>query len=467
MGVARLLRIAVASALFCTAMARAECLSVLRESSSGVFNRISTGVAWSGTLLGVAKVDGAGSREITFATYTEDLVPLTSDRVVAASSFDGVTALLWNGRDFGVFYEDSTGQLVLQRVSTSGALVGSAVAVAPNHQASTQREYDVAWDDSGQQYVVAHSVTIGDKGLWLTFLNRDGSVRNEIVVTTLVTPPFQPRVAVNGAGGVGVIFRRNGAFSVRVFDAAGSGSVTEPLGSGRDAVIAGDGSSFAFVGNSPISAPKELDWAIIDAQGKIVSGPSKMFARGEEIQPVSLMWNASRSEWALAYLSSLFPFSQVRGDYRLRRFTASGDLISDGAFSPDPLLVRLATSLPFTWTGSSYVSAAGRAASGSLLPYSYLVRNCPLTAEIGVTAPAVRAGTSVTFTAKVDGGAGGNTYAWDFGDGRSSSEPAVAVRFDRLGEYSVVLRVTDSAGATSVSTMKLSIVMPRRRAVNH
>ncbi len=467
MGRARLLRIAVVSALFCTAMARAECVSLLRESSSGVFNRISAGVAWSGTVLGVAKVDGAGSREITFATYSEDLVPLTSDRLVAAASFNGVTKLLWNGRDFGLFYEDSTGQLLLQRVSTSGEPVGSAVAVAPNHQASTQREYDVAWDDSRQQYVVAHSVTLGTKALWLTFLNRDGSVAGEIVVTALVTPPLQPHVAVNGGGGVGVIFRRNGAFSVRIFDANGTGSVIEPLGSARDAVIASDGSSFVYIANAPISAPKEIDWAIIDAQGKIVSGPAKMFARGDEIQPVSLMWNASRSEWALAYLSSLFPFSLVSGDYRLRRFTASGDVISDGAFSPDPLLVRLATSLPFTWTGSSYVSAAGRAASGSLQPSSYLVRNCPLTAEIGVTAPAVRAGTSVTFSAKVEGGAGGNTYAWDFGDGRSSSQPTVSVRFDRLGDYAVVLRVTDSAGATSVSTIKLSIVMPRRRAASH
>ncbi len=356
---------------------------------------------------------------------------------------------------------------IYKDTGTTGEPAGSAVAVAPNHQASTQREYDVAWDDSRQQYVVAHSVTVGDKGLWLTFLNRDGSVANEIVVTALATPPLRPHVAVNSTGAVGVIFQRNSVYSVRVFDPSGNGSVIEPLQPARDAIIASDGASFVFVANAPISAPKELDWAIIDRQGRIVQGPAKMFARGDEIQPVSLMWNASRSEWALAYLSSLFPFSQVRGDYRLRRFTPSGEVISDGAFSPDPLLTKLATALPFAWTGSSYVSAAGRAASGTLQPLSYLVRNCPLTATIAVAAPTVRAGSSVTFTANVDGGAGGNTYDWNFGDGRSSGEPAASVRFDRLGDYAVVLRVTDSAGATSVSTMTLHIVVPRRHAARH
>jgi hypothetical protein len=466
MGRARLLRIAVASALLWTAMAHAECVSALRETSSGVFNRLATGVAWTGTALGVAKVNASGSREITFAIYSEDLTQLTADRLIVPATFSGATAVLWTGSDFGIFYTDSTGQLFLQRVSIAGEPAGSPVAVAPNHPASPQREYDVTWDRSRQAYVVGHSVLTGDKGLWITILNRDGSVRSESIVTSLINPPLQPHVAVNGAGSIAIVFKRNGVYSVRVIDANGTGSVIEPLMTARDAAIAGGENEFIFAGNTPISIATEIHWAVIDSQGRIVSPVSKMLSRGAEVAPVSLMWNGDRGEWALAYLSSLFSFSQVTGDYRLRRFTTSGDVISDGLFGPDTLHARLTTSLPFAWTGSSYISATSRAA-GSVQPDSYVTRNCPLTARIAGAPPSVRAGTAITFTAAVDGGAGGSTYEWNFGDGRKSTAAVTTVRFDKLGEYPIVLRVTDSVGATSVTTMTLRIVTPRRPAVKH
>ncbi|HSP15121.1 MAG TPA: PKD domain-containing protein [Thermoanaerobaculia bacterium] len=469
MGSVRSLRVvAVVFALAWSAIAHAECVSQMREASSGVFNRTTAGVAWTGTLLGVAKVDGSGAREITFATYSEGLVPLTSDRLIAGGSFAGVTDLVWNGSELGVFYVDATGQLILQRVSTTGEPIGGSIAVAPNHPTSKAREYDADWDPSRQAYVIVHSVLDGlDKGLWLTILERNGSVRNEIVVTAIIATPLHPHVAVNSSGSIGVLFLRNGVYSSRVFDAAGTGSGIEPLVNARDAVIGSDGSSFVVAGNAPITGPTDIDFAIVDEHGRITMPSTKLFGRGAEIQPVSLIWNPTRSEWALAYLSSLFPFTQVSGDFRLRRFTASGDLISDSNFSPDPILSKLATSLPIVWTGSSYVSAASRGASGSLQPDSYVVRHCPLTATIGVPAQVVRAGTSVTFTANIDGGAGGNTYSWDFGDGRRSDQGTVTLRFDKLGDYPVVLRVTDAAGATSVTTMTLRIVTPRRRAAQH
>jgi PKD domain-containing protein len=463
----RTLRIAAVAALVWTGIARAECVSLMREASSGVFNRITAGVAWSGTVLGVAKVDVSGARDILFATYSEDLVQLTGDQLVGSGSFNGVTALLWNGRDFAVFYEDSRGQLLLQRVSTSGQPVGGPVAIAPNHPLSTEREYDVTWDPVRQLYAVVHSVLAGDKGLFLALADRDGGLRSETVITALIAPPLRPKVAANNSGGIGVLFWRNGIVSTRIFDATGSGSVIEPVMNARDARIASDGTSFVVVGNAPVNAPTEIDWTVVDTAGKIAMPATKLFAKGAEIQPVSLFWNAARSEWALAYLTSLFPFSQVSGDYRLRRFTAAGDLISDSLFSPDPILSRLTTSLPFAWTGTSYVSAASRAASGTIPPDSYVVRHCPLTATIATSAPSVRAGTTVTFTAKVDGGVGSNTYAWTFGDGRTSSSEVAAIRFDKLGDYPITLQVTDSAGANSVTSMTLHVVAPRRRAVKH
>jgi len=88
------LSVVVAVAMFGAAISHAQCVSQLREASSGIFNRLPAAVAWSGTILGVAKIDESAGRAITFATYNESLDQLTSDRSVAAASFAGPLALV-------------------------------------------------------------------------------------------------------------------------------------------------------------------------------------------------------------------------------------------------------------------------------------------------------------------------------------------------------------------------------------
>jgi hypothetical protein len=296
-------------------------------------------------------------------------------------------------------------------------------------------------------------------------VNPDGSVRKEDIVTTFFSAPATPKVAVNAGGSIAVLYKRLGTYSFRVFDTTGVGSNAQPVMSPRDLRVASNGTTFTIVGNTPAIGPTEIDWATFDEHGTIIVAATKLFAsRGMEIAPVSLSWNADRAEWALAYLDSRFPFSQVAGDYRLRRFTAAGTLISDSTFSPDPIQTRLATTLPFAWTGSSYITAASRSASGTLAPESYVIRNCPLTANVGASLQYIRPGDSVIFTANVDGGAGDRTYSWDLGDGSQETAKTFSHRFNALGDYTVVLRVTDSTGAISVSTFVIHVVTPRRRA---
>ena len=468
MGSSRSLRILVVVALLlCAAVADAACVSQLRETSSGVFNRTATAVAWTGTVLGVTKVDESGNRSIHFATYSEDLVPFTFDRKIADGSFLGVIALRWTGSEFAIFYQDTLRQLFMQRVSASGEPIGSASAISPNHPALNDREYDVAWDVTRQAFLIVTSISTGqDRGLWLITVNRDGTVRSDEVITTIVVPPAFPRIAVNKSGAIAVLFRRNGLFSVRVYDASGVGGQIQPIMTAREARIAAGGNTFTIAGNSPAGAPTEIDWAVVDDHGNLVAPSTRLFsARGVEIAPGSLVWNESRNEWALAYFDSPFPFTQVAPVYRLRRFTASGTLISDSTFSIDDVLARLATAQPFVWTGSSYVSAASRNASSTATPESYLIRLCPLAATI--SAPQFfRAGQNVTFTASVDGGASDQTFTWNFGDSaQNETGPSITRRYERLGDYTIVLRVTDSTGATSVATLDVHVIVPKRRAV--
>jgi hypothetical protein len=468
MGSSRSLRIhGVVALLLCAAVADAECVSQVRETSSGVFNRTATAVAWTGTVLGVTKVDESGSRAIQFATYSEDLVPFTFDRRIADSSFLGVVALQWTGSEFAVFYLDTSRQLSMQRVSASGEPIGGASAIAPNHPALIDREYDVAWDATRQAFLIVTSIISGlDRGLWLITVNRDGTVRSDEVITTTVVPPAFPRIAVNKAGVFAVLFRRSGLFSVRVYDASGVGGQIQPVMTAREARIAAGGSTFAIAGNTPAGAPTEIDWTVVDDHGNLVAPSSRLFsARGVEIAPASLLWNESRNEWALAYLDSAFPFSQVAPDYRLRRFTASSTLISDSMFSIDGPLTRLATAQPFVWTGASYVSAASRNASSTGTPESYLIHLCPLTATISAL-QFFRPGQNVTFTASVDGGASDQTFTWNFGDsGKNETGPSITRRYERLGDYTIVLRVTDSTGATSLAKLEVHVIVSKRRAV--
>lgn len=471
MGRAFLIRLSIAAAVFSSAAAmRAQCVSQMREASSGVFNRLATSAAWSGTNLGVAKVDESNSRAISFAVYSEDLTPLTSDQTIAPASFVGVNALLWNGSDFALFYENAEQkQLVLQRISASGDPLGGPVPIAANHLPATEREYDIVWDPSRQAYIVATTVYTGlDKGLWIVIVNRDGSVRSEQVITLFLTAAASPRVAVNASGLIAVIFKRSGAYSVQTVDATGTTGIIRGVMPANDARIASNGADFVVVGSGPAGATsKEIDWATVSASGAVSATSKLLTARGAELAPVALLWNATRSEWALSYLDSLLGFSQLAGDYRLHRFTDSGATISDSTFSPDPLQTRLSTRSSFAWTGTSYVTAASRAATNGVTPVSFIIRNCPLTATINAL-QYVRASAPVSFTAAIDGAVGDASYSWQFSDnGESRTGSSVTHQYTHTGDYIVTLRVTDSTGATSTTSMVVHVITPKHRSTHH
>ena len=73
------------------------------------------------------------------------------------------------------------------------------------------------------------------------------------------------------------------------------------------------------------------------------------------------------------------------------------------------------------------------------------------TAKASTNAP--NAGEMLTFTGSVVGGTGPYTYAWTFGEGGTDNTQNPTHAYTAAGTYTVTLKVTDSAGVSSTSTL--------------
>lgn len=63
----------------------------------------------------------------------------------------------------------------------------------------------------------------------------------------------------------------------------------------------------------------------------------------------------------------------------------------------------------------------------------------------------------VSFTSSVSGGSGGYSYAWTFGNGKTSQSAAPSITYSSPGNYLVQLTVTDSSGAQVSATLTVSV----------
>jgi len=66
----------------------------------------------------------------------------------------------------------------------------------------------------------------------------------------------------------------------------------------------------------------------------------------------------------------------------------------------------------------------------------------------------------VTFTDTTTGGDANNSYAWDFGDGTTSTEASTVHTYSADGTFTVELTVTDSANNTSMSSASVTVAAP-------
>jgi hypothetical protein len=483
LGERRLIGIVLATILLLLpAAGRAEdCVSATSSIAvAGQFpNRAAGPIAWTGSRLGVLKID-AQSRSLYFAAYDRHLVRLTPDDLVASDALSKQLAVVWTGTEFGVFYVDSQGFLTLQRVDDAGNTIGAKVPLLPNRLPDPDQEFDVAWD--GTSYIIARATAVTfESGLWTTTASREGAVILDRSLASFVDNPADPRIASVAADRYVVTWNlrdgdRVGVYGVPFSKVSGQGQL-QPISSiatSRNAALVWNGESLLVVmsatdPNATSGAPHSfITSAEVDSNARLVR-PEQQLLRGSglDIDPSEIRW--SGTEYALAYTDIPLGPSSPSEDYRLRRLTKSLSLITDTLFAPDVTKRSLNTEQGFVFDGDGYISPIGRVVSSSDGSDSYLVRRCPFAAkDVVIPARAVR-NSVVTVRAGATGGVAPYQYAWSFGvlfEGGGVG-PVETTQYENNGTYTITLTITDAQFESVVVAQQIEIGDARRRIARH
>jgi PKD domain len=456
--------------------AQGQCVSTLSNLTqvNEFPNRPPAHIAWTGSSYGVLRVEPqTRSNPIYFTLTDSDLNPRVADTLVADNTFNGPLAFFWTGGEFGVFYQDTSFRLFLQRVGANGGVVGAPIAILPNRSQLALAEYDFAWNAAVGAYAILHVIPMGsDQGMYLTTIRPDGAVLVDNVVSYLFVQESTAtrRLAVTANGSMGVLWKRTDGYWFAFY--APTVDRVNPLPAapaGTSPVLASNGTSFAAVFVVPGSGNPELHFMAFDAAGN--PGPQKtiLTASGSAILPISLLWNSVAGEYGLVYVDAPAGLGVFPTDTRLRRLSASGATVADTEFSPDTLKSDYNTRYPVIFNGSSFVGEIDRTDSSAQGEESFLVRHCPLRVTISADQGAnVPPSTNVTFRANTSGGFGGFSYFWDFGDlNQTTGNSTITHAYTRLGSYTVSVTVKDAQKTVQTATFPILVTRPKARAAKH
>jgi hypothetical protein len=474
----RLCYTAAAVLLLTTAAGHAQCVAVIRTiTQPGAFPSFVAGpIASNASILGVAKTDtSSGTPAVYFATYDNNLNPLTADRQVVATTSNGAAALLWNGSEFAVFFQSTSFALQFQRVDMSGNLIGPLISIV-NRPWSPNDEFDVAWSPARNAYAVARTVSQGnERGVYLTVVSATGIILSDTQVElAFFGQPRQPRVLTLPDGTIGVVWTLNGDILPRVtlWLVTPSGTVKSGTVSERNvnaSTVATDGSTILVIFSTTTSTGgTELRQAQFDTNAiRTIADTSFLTGSGTDIVPLHLAWNPVLSEWALTYIDAPFGTASFALDMRIRRF-AAGATASDTLLSPDPLHSRLTAPYPIVFVNGAYIASIQRVISRAEGSESYLVKFCPFFVTATADHPVWRPFLPVTFTANTSGGSPGYVFDWQFGDNDVARGAVVQHIYQNPGTYTVTLTGVDAAGAVAITKTTVQIVVGgRQRAVRH
>lgn len=110
-----------------------------------------------------------------------------------------------------------------------------------------------------------------------------------------------------------------------------------------------------------------------------------------------------------------------------------------------------------------YVNITGRSglfdrSSTYEVPFSFIINKIPdLTVAVQASQASGAVPLDVTFNSTVSGGIGPYTYAWDAGDGSTASTSSFGHRYEKVGDYTASLTVTDSRGISATRNVSVSV----------
>lgn len=456
--------------LIAAAASAQDCVTAVRllSTRASVPNLVAGPSSWTGITLAVAKTQEGAPGALWLAVYGEALQTVVDDRPIASDA-RRIVALLWNGSEHALFYTTSNDAMFLQRLTLSGDPIGDRVPVTPNKTVYAGDDIDIVWSAALDAYVVGRVISQGQsRGLWLTLLDREG--RQVWDLPSFITGSNRPSldVAVTESGIIGAFFNNTNGSLVFVRANIEGAILARSIAPGSEFIEAAahDG-RFVVTRQVPFESNTrtEIRWFVVDTNHTIVKPESRLVEPiGEDAWPLSLVSNGE--ELALAYIDAPRRTQPLERNYRLLRFESDGTIISNTRFAADAAFARAQSPYNITWSGTSYLTPAVHAASDRM--NSYLLRYCPLRAEITSPRRVVRVGETVTFSAAASGGVPDYQYSWTFpfeiGPKRGQSVPRV---FERTGTYVVTLEVTDFSGATTRQTIAVEVVRPKMRAVRH
>jgi hypothetical protein len=472
--------VAAVCGLLLASPAAAQCVSTLVPVSQPVVfpNRAAGPIAWTGSLLGMAKQDAAPSTNAIWSgVYDANLNQVRADHLVTSATFAGPRLLLWNGTEFAAFYQTPGFQITLQRIDINGNAIGGPIAVAPQHALAPAEEFDAAWDPTRKAYIILHTVTTGfEAGLWLTVIAADGTQKSDEAVTFFVANPVFPRVAVTAAGTIGVVYSRsiNGGQQELVFAIIAPGtpstSIATVRAGGANPRLATDGKFFFVIYTLPVSGGGNVFRSVkYDTAGRVATADALLFSGAPEALPFSLIANAPLSEWALLYV--MYPAGVLNpsvAETRLRRIPFAAGTTTDLPFILDSSKRSLAPQSDLTWIGSAYIASVGRVLSLADGTESYLARHCPFLVSISASTTLTIPNAPITLTANPNSGAPPYSFTWSFGDISGIERgPTVSHAYRDLGTYTVTVTATDRDGGMTSSTLTITIANLRHRAARH
>lgn len=452
------------------AAAADDCISETRTIStrSSSPNLVAGPSSWSGSILGVAKVQES-SPLLWFNVYSGSLDPLSSDQQIASNgaATNPLVGVAWTGTEFGVLYRTTGQGLSLQRVSTTGAPVGVATGVTAGRPVANSDRIAFAWNDVLDAYVVVRIIAGGtNRGVWLTLFDAAGGLLSDRQSFVFAETGSNVALGITETGVMGVFYLSAGnSLMMSRFEGTGPSQTLSIASGGSEIRVTSRNGLFVVVRSVADGPGTVLRWLVVDTSHQLVRADSLFLqGTGAEIQPRGLISNGT--ELALSYLDS--PVIENTSDdiFRLIRFTIDGVVLSDDRFSgPQIGLGKAVSPFPFHWTGESYVTPAVWRSSDRLS--SYLFRYCPLIAKI-VGPRGVAVGSTVKYVAAASGGVPGYTYGWRY-DKESRDQLGIESqrKYTTPGTHTVTLKVTDLSGNVVTITETFVVGYPRRRAARH